>query len=83
MARDRRIAAVADQPLHQVGRNVFPERGQPLRHVADRTGEVFDLGQSGRMVGIITHVRELANRVPVRFEVRKGPRSSVVEKQFA
>jgi DNA repair protein SbcC/Rad50 len=37
------------------------------------------LGTSGRMVGIITHVRELAERVPVRFEVRKIGRTSRVE----
>jgi exonuclease SbcC len=37
------------------------------------------LGTSGRMVGIITHVRELAERVPVRFEVRKIGRTSCVE----
>ncbi|MDQ1521752.1 MAG: repair protein SbcC/Rad50, partial [Actinomycetota bacterium] len=37
------------------------------------------LGTTGRMVGIVTHVRELADRVPVRFEVRKVGRSSTVE----
>jgi exonuclease SbcC len=37
------------------------------------------LGTSGRMVGIVTHVRELAERVPVRFEVRKRGRASQVE----
>ncbi len=36
------------------------------------------LGGDGRMVGLITHVRELAERVPTRFEVTKGPRSSTV-----
>jgi DNA repair protein SbcC/Rad50 len=41
---------------------------------------IENLGQSGRMVGIITHVRELAERVPVRFEVRKGPRTSTIER---
>jgi exonuclease SbcC len=41
---------------------------------------IENLGQSGRMVGIITHVRELAARVPVRFEVQKGPRTSTVER---
>ena len=41
---------------------------------------IENLGQSGRMVGIVTHVRELAARVPVRFEVRKGPRTSTIEK---
>jgi DNA repair protein SbcC/Rad50 len=36
------------------------------------------LGGDGRMVGIVTHVRELADRVPVRYEVVKGPRTSTV-----
>jgi exonuclease SbcC len=36
------------------------------------------LGGDGRMVGIVTHVRELADRVPVRYEVAKGPRTSTV-----
>ncbi|MDQ1396547.1 MAG: repair protein SbcC/Rad50 [Acidimicrobiaceae bacterium] len=39
-----------------------------------------NLGSSGRMVGIVTHVRELAERVPVRYEVTKGPRTASVEK---
>ncbi len=37
-----------------------------------------ELGASGRMVGVVSHVRELAERLPVRFEVRKGPTSSTV-----
>jgi exonuclease SbcC len=41
---------------------------------------IENLGQSGRMVGVVTHVAELAGRVPVRFEVRKGVAGSVVEK---
>lgn len=41
---------------------------------------VEELGASGRMIGIITHVREFAERVPVRFEVRKGSRTSTVER---
>ena len=36
-------------------------------------GTIEELGAGGRMVGIITHVRELADRMPVRFEVTKGP----------
>ncbi len=36
------------------------------------------LGSDDRMVGIVTHVRELAERVPVRYEVEKGPRTSTV-----
>jgi exonuclease SbcC len=31
-----------------------------------------ELGARGRMVGVVTHVRELAERLPVRFEVRKA-----------
>ena len=29
-----------------------------------------ELGSRGRVVGIVTHVRDLADRLPVRFEVR-------------
>jgi DNA repair protein SbcC/Rad50 len=39
-----------------------------------------ELGASGRMVGVVTHVRELAERLPVRFEVRKVGGSSTVER---
>ncbi|WP_025274081.1 AAA family ATPase [Haloglycomyces albus] len=35
---------------------------------------------SNRMVGVVTHVADLANRVPVRYEVTKGVRGSRVEK---
>lgn len=51
---------------------------ETLDTVADT---IETLGQSGRMVGIITHVRELAGRVPVRYEVTKGPRSSRIERK--
>lgn len=34
------------------------------------------LGGDGRMVGVITHVRELALRLPARIEVHKGERGS-------
>jgi exonuclease SbcC len=30
------------------------------------------------MVGVVSHVRELAERLPVRFEVRKDPTTSTV-----
>lgn len=36
------------------------------------------LGADDRVVGIVTHVRDLAERVPVRFEVTRGPRTSTV-----
>jgi len=39
---------------------------------------IEELGSSGRVVGLISHVRELAERVPVRFEVTKGPTTSTV-----
>lgn len=34
----------------------------------------------GRMVGIVTHVPDLADRIPVRFEVSKGVESATVRK---
>jgi DNA repair protein SbcC/Rad50 len=37
------------------------------------------LTENGLMVGIITHVSELAARAPVRFQVRKGPDGSQIE----
>jgi exonuclease SbcC len=39
-----------------------------------------DLGARGRMVGIVTHVRELAERLPVRFEVHKVGGAATVER---
>lgn len=39
-----------------------------------------DLASRGLMVGIITHVKELAGLAPVRFRVRKEPDGSVVER---
>jgi len=41
---------------------------------------IQELGARGRTVGIVTHVRELAEQVPVRFEVRKGAGSATVER---
>lgn len=41
---------------------------------------IEELGSRGRMVGIVTHVRDLAERVPVRFDVRKVSGSSIVER---
>ncbi|MCY4666056.1 MAG: SMC family ATPase [Acidimicrobiaceae bacterium] len=39
-----------------------------------------ELGATGRMVCIVTHIRELADEMPVRFEVSRGPVSSSVER---
>jgi len=39
-----------------------------------------ELGARGRMVGVVTHVRELAERLPVRFEVRRAAGAASVER---
>ena len=39
---------------------------------------IEELGASGRMVAIVTHIRELAERMPLRFEVTKSPTTSTV-----
>ncbi len=44
------------------------------------TSTIETLADGDRMVGLVTHVRDLAERVPVRFEVRKLGRTSVVER---
>lgn len=44
---------------------------------------VENLAAGGRMVGVITHVRELAERVPVQFRVKKDPRGSTIERVSA
>lgn len=41
---------------------------------------IEELGAQGRTVGVVTHVRELAERLPVRFEVTKGPDGATVER---
>jgi DNA repair protein SbcC/Rad50 len=54
--------------------------GETLDVVA---GAREELGARGRTVGLVTHVRELAERLPVRFEVRKAPGGSQVERVVA
>lgn len=41
---------------------------------------VSELASRGRMVGVVTHVKELAEQMPVRFEVKVGPSGSTIEK---
>ncbi len=41
---------------------------------------IEELGATGRMVGIVTHIRELADRMPVRLEVTKTAGSASVER---
>ncbi|MCU0310524.1 MAG: SMC family ATPase [Acidimicrobiales bacterium] len=43
-------------------------------------GALEDLGAQGRTVGIVTHVAELAERLPVRYSVTKTPTGAVVER---
>lgn len=44
---------------------------------------IEELGASGRMVAIVTHIRELAERMPIRFEVTKTPKTSSVTRVTA
>ena len=44
---------------------------------------IEELGARGRTVGLITHVADLGERVPVRFVVDKGPGSSTVTRLVA
>ena len=57
--------------IHGGGR---PDHGMQVATALD------ELGARGRMVGVVTHVRELADRLPVRFEVRKVGGASTVER---
>jgi len=41
---------------------------------------IEELGARGRTVGLVTHVRDLAERMPVRFEVREGPGGATVQR---
>ncbi len=41
---------------------------------------IEELSASGRLVGIVTHIEALAERMPVRYQVSKGPTSSSVER---
>jgi exonuclease SbcC len=43
-------------------------------------GTIEELGASGRMVGIVTHIRDLAERMPTRVEITKGPNGSVLQR---
>lgn len=39
-----------------------------------------ELAAGDRLVGVVTHVREVAERVPVRFEVRPAPDGPTLER---
>ena len=41
---------------------------------------VSELAARGRAVGLVTHVKDLADQIPVRFEVRTGPAGSTIHR---
>lgn len=41
---------------------------------------IEEMGSKGRMVGIVTHIEKLAERMPVRLKVKKEANASVVER---
>jgi len=41
---------------------------------------IEELGASGRLVGIVTHIHELADRMPIRLEVSKTGGTSTIER---
>jgi exonuclease SbcC len=41
---------------------------------------IENLGAGDRTVGIVTHVRDLAERMPVQLVVAKGPKTATVER---
>ena len=45
------------------------------------TGAIEELSSHGRMVCVVTHIREVAERMPVCFEVSKGTTTSSVERK--
>ena len=42
-------------------------------------GAIEELASAGRMIGVVTHVADLAERMPAQFRVTKGPSTSTVE----
>jgi exonuclease SbcC len=76
---------LASMSVHGGGRleSVFLDEGFGTLDVEtlDTVAHVIqELGARGRTVGIVTHVRDLAEQVPVRFEVHKGPGTATVER---
>jgi exonuclease SbcC len=76
---------LASMSVHGGGRleSVFLDEGFGTLDVEtlDTVAHVIqELGARGRTVGIVTHVRELAEQVPVRFEVRKEFGTATVER---
>ena len=49
-------------------------------HLAWTAQRIEELGSRGRMIGVVSHVAELAERVPVRYVVTKQGNAATVEK---
>jgi exonuclease SbcC len=76
---------LASMSVHGGGRleSVFLDEGFGTLDIEtlDTVAHVIqELGARGRTVGIVTHVRDLAEQVPVRFEVRKGGGTATVDR---
>ena len=76
---------LASMSVHGGGRleSVFLDEGFGTldSETLDTVAHVIqELGARGRTVGIVTHVRDLAEQVPVRFEVRKGAGTATVKR---
>ncbi len=41
---------------------------------------IEELASKGRMIGLITHMKELADRIPVQYRVSKGITTSIIER---
>lgn len=83
LALSQHVMDLAGTRGHQALESIFLDEGfgtldpDSLEIVAS-TMEA--LGDDGRVVGLVTHVKELADRVPVRFVVWKDARSAHVER---
>jgi exonuclease SbcC len=82
LALSDQLAALAPAADHRLG-SIFLDEGfgsldaDTLETVA---GAIENLGAGDRMVGIVTHVPELAGRMPVQYRVSRGPRGATVER---
>jgi exonuclease SbcC len=41
---------------------------------------IEELGATGRVVGVVSHVTELAERLPVRYELTRAGNASTIER---
>ena len=83
LALSDHVMSLADTTGSRRLESIFLDEGfgtldeSSLETVASTIEALLD---DGRMVGIVTHVRELADRVPVRFVVNKTPAGATVER---